>query len=81
MIHIFGNCVQNKESNLVSVQMIHIFGDHVQNKGSKLVCADDPHFWRSRPTQRIAPFNVYFAYHSTKISNLGSFGKALTIDI
>ena len=44
-------------------------------------CADDTHFWRSRPTQRIAPFNVYFAYHSTKISNLGSFRKASTIDI
>jgi len=44
-------------------------------------CADDTHFWRSRPTHRIALFSVYFAYNSTKISNLRSFRKALTIDI
>ena len=44
-------------------------------------CADDTHFWRSRLTHKIATFNVHFVNHCTKISNLGSFGKALTIDI
>ena len=44
-------------------------------------CADNTHFWRSRPKQRIAPSKVYFANHSTNISNLGSLGKASMIDI